>query len=127
MTKKFLGNTRLVCKRLCFTQASYRQLKMQNCLLKCDLIAWSFLICTSVSCMCCLRLRERSDFSHGLRKCRGVKEVVLLEYVGRLIFLSFCLSLSHSHTLSWKVYFCRNRICLHFLFLGLALVPPLSL
>lgn len=62
-----------------------------------------------------------THFSHGLRKCRGVMEVALLEYVGRLLFLSLSLSL----TLSWKVYFCCYRIRLEFLFLDSAFgLPP---
>lgn len=65
----------------------------------------------------CVTVCVRTVFSHGLRKCRGVIEMALLEYVGRLLFLSLSLSVSHTDSLFWKVYFCRYWICARFLFL----------
>lgn len=120
VTAKFLGYTRLVWPD--FAQASNQSLKMQNYQLKCNLITRSFLICTSVRPRCELYVFLSTfvwactDFSHGLRKCRGVKEVALLEYVGRLIFLFL--------SLTQTVYFCRNKICLQCFFRGSALVLP---
>lgn len=72
---------------------------MQNCLLKCDLIAWSFLICTSVSCMCCLTFawafRFFSRFEEVQRRQRSGPAGICRQTHFPL-FLSLSLSLTHT-------------------------------
>lgn len=117
-----------VCERSGFTQASNQSLKMPKIQLQSDYLVISYLHqcevslwAASVHVCVCLRAWACTDISHGLRKCRGVIEMALLEYVGRVIFLSLSHSHTHTHTLSislsWTVYFCRYRIGLQFLFL----------
>lgn len=68
-------------------------------LTECSLIARSLIIGTGVSCALCYCFHP-VRFSHGLRTCKGVEEVVLLEYVGSHFVLSLPLFLSLCFPLS---------------------------